>query len=171
MGLGLSVSYGIIKRHGGRIDVESQPGQGSTFTITLPSAESPERRNKPIKNAQPKAAKILIIDDDERVRQALVGMLQAAGHNAESAASGREGLQLLDREDFKLVITDLAMPDMDGWSVAAEIRHRRPEIKIALLTGYAVSQEMVETHSNLVDAIILKPVRLDEVTEIINRTM
>lgn len=171
MGLGLSVSYGIIKRHGGRIDVQSQPGRGSTFTITLPSAESSERRSKPLKVVRPKATKILIIDDDERVRQALVGMLQAAGYDAESAASGREGLQLLDREDFELVITDLAMPDMDGWTVAAEIRHRRPDIKIALLTGYAVSQEMVETHSNLVDAVILKPIRLDEVTEIINRTM
>lgn len=171
MGLGLSVSYGIIKRHGGRIDVQSQPGRGSIFTITLPSAESPEREISPPKPPQAKTTKILIIDDDERVRQALVGMLQAAGHDAESAASGQEGLEKLEREDFKLVITDLAMPNMDGWTLAAEIRQRWPQIKIALLTGYAVPKEMVEAHSNLVDAIILKPIRLDEVTEILNRTM
>jgi PAS domain S-box-containing protein len=169
MGLGLAVSYGIIERHGGKIEVRSEPGRGSTFTVVVPVAGSAERRV--VRNGAAKSRSvctILVIDDDSRVGEALAGMLRSAGHRADWAASGREGLAKLEQRPFQIVITDLSMPGMDGWAVATEIRGRWPKVKIILVSGFAVPAETVEARADLVDAVFLKPIRIDEITEALN---
>ncbi len=168
-GLGLAVSHSIIERHGGRIEANSLPGRGSTFVIALP-VHKLERREIGRKPApQIKSANILVIDDDERVREALAGMLNSTGHKTDLAASGPEGLFKLERNRFNVVFTDLSMPEMDGWVVALEIRRRWPEVKIVLATGYALSEDMLDRHRGLVDAVIIKPARIDEISNTLSQ--
>lgn len=163
-GLGLAVSYSIIERHGGYIEAHSNPGRGSTFLITLPVGEAKTRAIPRNRAAQVAAANILVIDDDERVREAMVGMLNSAGHRTDHAASGREALAKMELDRFELVFTDLSMPEMDGWAVASEIRRCWPEVKIILMTGYAVTAETVKNHRELVNEVVFKPIRFDEIS-------
>ena len=107
--------------------------------------------------------RILVIDDDQRVRSCVAGMLRFAGHYIEEAASGREGLAKMEAEAFDLVFTDLSMPGMDGWAVAGEIRRRWPAVKIVLITGYALTSETIRHHHELVNNVIFKPIRFDDI--------
>jgi PAS domain S-box-containing protein len=171
MGLGLAVSYSIVERHGGRIEVTSSPGHGSTFSIVLPVSEG--RDESPAENLGrfSNPVKVLVIDDDQLVREAIVGMLLSSGHEAEQAAGGREALALMESRIYNLVVTDLAMPEMDGWATASEIKRRWPGTKVVLATGYAVSSDLVESRSDLVDAVIYKPIRVNDITAALNKVL
>lgn len=164
IGLGLAVSYSIIERHGGHIEAQSSPGRGTTFTIGLPTTERGHKKVKRDRRAHTRTAKVLVIDDDRRVCEALVGMLNSAGHRTEHAGSGPEALAMLERNQFDLVITDLSMPEMDGWAVASEVRRRWPQVKVVMITGYAVPSETVDSNRELVSDVIFKPIRFDDLT-------
>jgi PAS domain S-box-containing protein len=163
MGLGLAVSYSIVERHGGKIEVASEQGQGSIFIITLPAAKNVRAEARRRHTLPVKTANILVIDDDNRVREAMAGMLDAAGHRTHQASSGREGLSLMEQRGFDIVFTDLSMPETDGWAVANEIRRRWPDVKVVLMTGYAVSPETIDHYHHLVDHVIIKPIRFEEI--------
>ncbi len=163
MGLGLAVSYSIVERHGGRIEVASEQGHGSIFIITLPAARNVRAESRRRHKLTIKSANILVIDDDRRVREAMAGMLDAAGHRTHQASTGREGLTLMEQRGFDIVFTDLSMPETDGWAVANEIRRRWPDVKIVLMTGYAVSPETIDHQHHLVDHVIIKPVRFEDI--------
>ena len=107
---------------------------------------------------------MLVVDDDQRVREALVGMLNSSGHRTDHAGSGREALEKLEHEQFDLVFTDLSMPEMDGWAVAGEVRRRWPDVKVVLITGHAVSPETVDNNRDLVSEVMLKPIRFDDLS-------
>jgi PAS domain S-box-containing protein len=171
MGLGLAVSYGIIDRHAGRIDVESEPNRGATFIITLPSARSAPHTAISKKSVRAPRAHILVIDDDHRVCEALAGLLASAGHEAEQATGGREGLAKLERGRFDVVITDLSMPDKDGWAVAAEIRQRWPGVRIVMTSGFAIPPDVYKKNRGLIDALVPKPIRIDDITAVLARVL
>ena len=121
-GLGLSVSYGIVKRHGGEILVESESGKGTTFILHLPIGYEQEvaeqKVSQPIREAR--QARILVIDDEEAVRDLLSQMLQAKGHEVVVAANGEEGIGRFKDAEFDLVFTDLGMPKISGWEVGKD---------------------------------------------------
>jgi CheY-like chemotaxis protein len=171
MGLGLAVSYSIVERHGGRIEAQSAPGRGTSFIITLPAGEVVRVEDRNGDYLRAKAAKVLVVDDDERVREALVGMLSSAGHRTDYAANGREALAKMERDRFELVFTDLSMPGMDGWAVAGEIRRRWPGVKIVLITGYAVPPETVTNNRELVNDVIFKPIRFDDISATLSEVL
>jgi len=157
-GLGLSVSYSIIERHEGSIKVESEPGNGTTFTIDLPAviAESSKTDDVTVPDSTLRL-KILVVDDEEPVRETLAEMLIAVGHKVELAESGPEAMAKLNRSHFDLVFTDLAMPEMDGWETARAIRKKFSDIRIVMVTGYGPTTTPPAGEEDLVDGIIGKP--------------
>jgi PAS domain S-box-containing protein len=173
-GLGLAVSYSAIERHGGRLEVNSVLGQGSTFTIYLPLVEGKEGTGfapQLVQKMSPELTNILVIDDDTKVRDVMVEMLQVLGYNVLEAESGMQGIAMIEKENFALVLTDLSMPGMDGWAVASEVRRRWPEIKIVLVTGYGSKDTIFEENRRLLNELIFKPVRMEELSLKINQVI
>jgi PAS domain S-box-containing protein len=168
-GLGLAVSYGIIERHSGSIKVDSASGLGSTFTITLPLTLSRQSEEAALAPANETRARILVVDDEELVRLTLVDILESMGHEVISVESGREGLLRLSTSEVDLVLTDLSMPEMDGWTFAGHIRERFPQVKTVLVTGYGATMDLQGEMTKLVDAVVGKPYEYDEVAMVIER--
>ena len=169
-GLGLAVSYGIIERHQGLISVESKLGTGTTFYIDLPVAAPDELSAEAIKqDAQTATLSILVVDDEEFVRETLADMLTDLNHKVVTAHGGGEALEKVATQDFDLVFTDLAMPEMDGWETARAIRKRRPELPVVLVTGYGATAQPPSGELDLVAGIIGKPFDFDQVTGTIAR--
>jgi len=168
-GLGLSVSYSIMERHEGSISVVSQPGNGTTFTIDLPAAmpETSFADVSPVDEEIPHL-RILVVDDEEPVRETLAEMLVAVNHTVELAGSGQEAVEKLRVGSFDFVFTDLAMPEMDGWETARAIRKEWPNMQIILVTGYGPTTVPPMGEEKLVDAIIGKPFDFAQVTSTLN---
>jgi PAS domain S-box-containing protein len=168
-GLGLAVSYGIIERHEGRISVESEVGQGTTFKIELTAADAAhprEQKSQPLTEGA--SLKVLVIDDEAFVRDTLADMLLMLGHSVKAVNGGQMGLAALATEEFDLVFTDLSMPEMDGWEVAREIRRRYgSDLSVILVTGHGAGTPIAPNDKHLVNGIIGKPFDFDQVTEII----
>jgi PAS domain S-box-containing protein len=172
-GLGLFVSYGIVERHGGHISAASQPGRGTTFTIDLPHAEA-SRPEQPAHAASGerrgagRALSVLVVDDEEHVRETLAEMVEALGHTCERADGGRAALAALNKGEFDLVFTDLSMPEMDGWEVARAVRRRSPRTRIAVVTGYG--RDAARTQGDApADTVIAKPFDFAQVEEVLTQ--
>lgn len=168
-GLGLAVSYGIIERHKGQISVESEVERGATFSIQLPAADAAiARAIEPSVLAEAASLNVLVIDDEDFVRETLADMLLMLGHRVTAVDGGREALSALAAGEFELVFTDLSMPMMDGWEVAREIRRRfGHEMNIILVTGHGAGTPIAPNDKHLVNGIIGKPFDFDQVAEII----
>jgi signal transduction histidine kinase/ActR/RegA family two-component response regulator len=166
-GLGLSVAYGIISRHGGQIQVASREGRGTTVTILLPvageAASVPSRSSGTPGIGPP--ARILVIDDEEPVRVALTEILATHSHLVTEAGSGPEGLALLEATHFDLVFTDLGMPGMTGWEVARRVKTLRPETPVVLITGWGPAVDPHELQKKSVERILFKPFRMEELLD------
>ena len=160
-GLGLSVAYGTVQRYGGTLTVESTEGQGTAVEISLPTASKAAAVAKTSALAQKAPAlplRILVIDDELQVRSTLAEMLEEQGHSVTQAPGGREGLSFLEsnRELVDVVISDLGMPDMTGWDVAAAIQERWPGLPVGLITGWGETEITREERSR-VNFVINKP--------------
>jgi PAS domain S-box-containing protein len=172
-GLGLFVSYGIVERHGGHISAASQPGRGTTFTIDLPHAEAardeaPPQRPSPERQTSARSLSVLVVDDEEHVRETLAEMVEALGHTCARADSGRAALAALSESEFDLVFTDLSMPEMDGWEVARAVRRQSPRTRIAVVTGYG--RDAARTQGDApADTVIGKPFDFAQVEEVLTQ--
>src|SRR5207253_2729146 len=115
-GLGLSMVYGIVERHRGQLEIQSAPGKGTTFLIRLPLAEEmPVAQFAASAETKTKSSlKILIVDDEPRIREVVSTYLRCDGHQVATAASGREALEKFRRQPFDLVVVDRVMPEMSG---------------------------------------------------------
>jgi signal transduction histidine kinase/CheY-like chemotaxis protein len=167
-GLGLSVVYGIMERHGGRIDVTSAPGQGATFRLRFrpadPEAETSSGHATP---AVVPSRRILLVDDDPAVRQTLAALLRASGQDVLEADGGAAGLRRLESASVDLVITDLGMPEVTGWDVARAAKARRPDLPVVLLTGWGDQVGAEAPADALVDRVLTKPVPRQTVLAVI----
>jgi signal transduction histidine kinase/CheY-like chemotaxis protein len=168
-GLGLSVVYGIIARHGGAIGVESEVGRGATFTICLPVVSpKPEEAPPPAPEETSAPARILLIEDNDQNRLLFQKILEQR-HTVAAASTGREGLDLFAQGEFDLVITDLSMPGLSGFGVAEEIKKRAPETPVILLSGWGIQQQDQEVKERGVDFILSKPCTVRELTSAVAR--
>jgi len=161
-GLGLSVVYGIMERHGGLIHVTSAPDQGTRVRLWFRAAGSAPAQAAAPAPAAGLARRILVVEDDAGVREALVGLLQAVGHHVLEAEGGSTALAQFAPGQVDLIITDLGMPDMTGWDLARAIRAKDPAVPIILLTGWGEQMAGETEAAHLVNQIIGKPIRLEE---------
>jgi len=174
-GLGLSTAYGIVSAHKGRIEVSTDIGKGTTFTILLPqvrkeTARQPRRRT-PAPLAPGIAANVLLVDDDERIRYVLKSMLIVGGHEVHAASSGEEAIRLVGETDFDLVLTDLAMPTMSGWEVADSVKQIRPRTIVAVVTGFGPQIDESKMKEHGVDLLLGKPMRIPDVENLVAQAM
>lgn len=161
-GLGLSVNYGIIKRHGGEMAIDSAAGRGTTVTVRLPSDVKSVASVPAARPPKPAAAlRVLVIDDEPEVLEMLGALLVRAGHHVTQAPGPREGLAKLATATFDVVLTDLGMPGMTGWEVAREVKARCPGVAVGLITGWSADPPADEG-GDQVDFILGKPVNVAE---------
>jgi CheY-like chemotaxis protein len=167
-GLGLSVVYGIMTRHGGRIDVASDPGQGTTVTLRFQAASTGVPATTKPAPTPPSPRRLLLIDDDPAVRQTLASLLRAAGHTVIEAVGGAAGLALLAQTPVDCLLTDLGMPEMTGWDVARAAKAHSPALPVVLLTGWDEQHVARDaTGQGVVDRVLGKPFRLGELLSVI----
>ncbi len=172
-GLGMSVSYGIIKRHGGEIVIESEPGRGTAFILHLRAGfwgnKQEEEVLKPVKEVG--SARILVIDDEDSVRNILSQMLIARGHQVVVACDGEDGIERFKRETFDLIFTDLGMPKISGWEVGKAIKRMNPRIPVVMITGWGMELNREKMVENGIDLIVSKPFLFEQVIELVSKAM
>lgn len=168
-GLGLFVSFGIIERHHGTITAHSETGRGTTFTVELPAAAASPFPNPIVRadESPTKALSMLVVDDELFVRTTLGEMLSALGHDVTTAESGKEACEQLARKRFHIVLTDLSMPEMDGWGVARAVRQLQPEARTVLVTGYGTTVTPPDGEEGIISGILSKPFDFTRVAEMI----
>jgi signal transduction histidine kinase/ActR/RegA family two-component response regulator len=175
MGLGLAVSYGIIRRHEGTVEAQSEAGRGSTFRILLPAAKSVAKPSASLTTDAPALTlvphdagrtKILIVDDEDHVRDLLRDILESEGYQVGLASGGREALALIDGASFDAVFTDLGMQGMSGWELAHAIRERNGKIPIAVITGWGEAVGSTERTAAQVDWVVTKPFDTAQIIDI-----
>jgi CheY-like chemotaxis protein len=171
-GLGLSMSYGIIKRFGGEIEVVSELGYGTTFTIVLPVKEAEKDEVvSPQTIKRGKQARILVIDDEEVVRSVLSRTLANVNHQVTLAADGEKGVQLFQEGKYDIVLTDLGMPGMSGWEVCRMIKKISPNTPVGMITGWGAEMSQSKMEEYGLDFLISKPFDLNRVLNVVAETM
>ncbi len=172
-GLGLSVSYSIIQRHGGEMRAESQPGRGTTFTIVLPvgtAEKSPEPADSEVLGTR--RGRILLVDNELPVMTVLGEMLAEVGHHVLPVGSGAEAVRVFVPGGFDLVMTNLGMTGLTGWDVAERVRASDPHVSVIFITGWGLQAEDRERCRKLgVLNVLFKPVRPNELHQAVQEAL
>jgi len=175
MGLGMSVVYGIVTRHGGTIDVETALAKGTTFTLTFKTTHELQAPAAGFDGAALpqllRPGRILVVDDEPDVAEVVKEVLMMAGHAVDTAISGTVALQMIGLTAYDLVFTDLGMPDMSGWDVAEKINAAKPGLTVALVTGWGTSLDEADAAKRGVSAVVHKPFEIDELLAIAQRLL
>jgi CheY-like chemotaxis protein len=164
-GLGLAVSRSIAHRHEGDLTVESTPGVGSRFRLTLPL---PTTIATPPKSAPAAAVedlrplRVLLVEDDHEVRNTLAQLLMLDGHSVDRAADGTEALALFQPGAYDVVCSDLGMPGINGWELIAQLRAHDPAVVTMLLSGWGAQIDPAEARARGADFVIAKPIDIEQ---------
>jgi len=171
-GLGMSLSYGIITRHGGDIEIGSRKGEGTTFTIKLPlSSKIQEKEERVILSSRTKKASILVIDDEKEICDVLEQMLTLEGHSVASSLSAEKGIELFQKKEFDLVFTDLGMPEMSGWELAKKVKEINSKVLVAMITGWGKQVDRKKMKKYGIDFSLAKPSQSGELFDLVARAM
>ncbi len=163
-GLGLSVSYSIIRRHSGEMRVDSEPGRGTTFTVVLPvGTPDMQQPGGPPESAGSRRGRILLIDNELPVMTILGEMLTEVGHHVLPVSSGAEAIRVFVPGGFDLVLSNLGMTGLTGWDVAERIRASDAHVPVVFITGWGLqSEDRERCHKLGVDTVLFKPVHPNE---------
>ncbi len=170
-GMGLSVVHGIIEQHGGFIDVDSSPGQGTTINIYFPLVNALEgEEGERTENSLPTGSeRILVVDDEEYVANVCGAMLEHLGYNATVMTNSVAALELFRScpNDFDLVMTDQTMPTLSGLELAKELLQTSPELPIILCSGYNTKVTEATAKENRIRAYLSKPMDISQIAMVV----
>ncbi len=163
-GLGLSMAYSIVRRHGGQIHVDSEPGAGTTFTLTFPISLETEPSPAPPATAEGRRQfKVLVVDDNPQVLATLAEMMRRVGHTVTPAITARGALQDYRPGNVDVVVTNIGMTEMNGWQFAERLRALDARVPLLFITGWGLREE---DHARLaglgVRRCLYKPVRPED---------
>ena len=173
-GMGLATVHGIVSDHGGRVFVQSVPGEGSVFSVFFPVLDNPAEvaDQKPVSYAKG-TERILYVDDEDLLVEVGVEMLKDLGYDAVGTTRASEALEIFKArpDGFDLVISDMTMPGMTGDQLAAEILRYRPDIPVIICTGFSkrMSSELASTIG--IRALLMKPVTVQELSRTIREVL
>jgi signal transduction histidine kinase len=166
-GLGLAMVTSIVQRHGGKMEIESEPGAGALIRIELPIGVEKRKAPEEAKTPEARGLRILMVDDDPHMRIVIARMLTRNGHEVVQAISAIDALERAGQAQFDLLLTDHAMPGMNGMELASKMRETNPGQKVVLLTGYPLHPEAVPSKMS----VLKKPAEPRELLTAIARAM
>jgi len=165
-GLGLGIVYGIVRRHDGSIEIDSAPGKGTTVSITLPLYKEQPRPARPEPaGMMERPLHLLVVEDEPLVREVIEVYLLEDHHVVQTACNGREGLEKYRAGTFDIVLTDRAMPEVNGDVLAAEVKKINPHQPVILLTGFGDLMSGAGEKPEGVDLVVSKPFTLNSLRE------
>ena len=146
-------------------------GKGTNFTIGLPTGAAKQEEAEQVESAPDRSLHILVVDDDEKVLEGVTRLLKASGHTLDAASNGHDGLEKFDPDKHDLVMTDRAMPVMNGDQFAAGIKTVSPTKPVIMLTGFGDLMERSEETPPNVDLVVTKPVTMRVLREAVAKVM
>ncbi|MBD5778446.1 response regulator [Pelagicoccus sp. NFK12] len=161
-GLGLSIVFGVVQRHHGTFNIESEEGVGTKIIMEFPAVKREIREELDLReNTEMKSLRIMLVDDEEVLLEVISELLASGGHTVDVYGDPNSAIKAFEHKEYDLVITDRAMPLMSGDQLAAAIKHAAPQTPIYMITGFGDMIKDTGEKPEYIDEVLAKPVPLD----------